>query len=101
MLMRRIYKSNKYRSMIRRISQKPRNDRKIKTVKFLFLLSIYTTVKMHYQFRHSKRAYLTSCTQTGQNLYNFGLSECNRIETHKHLLNLHSKEGEWVLSQEQ
>ena len=31
-----MYKSNKYRSMICRISQKPRNDRKIKTVKFLF-----------------------------------------------------------------
>ena len=35
-----IYKSNKYRSLLFRISKKPRNDRKIKTVKFLFLLSI-------------------------------------------------------------
>ena len=38
--MMHLYKSNQYRSMICRISQKPRNDRK-KTVKFLFLLSIY------------------------------------------------------------
>ena len=34
--MTHIYKSNKYRSIICRISQKPRNDRKIKPVKFLF-----------------------------------------------------------------
>ena len=33
-----IYKSNKYRSMVCRISQKPRNDRKIKTVKYLFFV---------------------------------------------------------------
>ena len=43
MRMTHIYKSNKYRSMIHWISQKPRNDRKIKTVKFLFWLSIYKT----------------------------------------------------------
>ena len=30
-----IYKNNKYRPVICRISQKPMNDRKIKTVKFL------------------------------------------------------------------
>ena len=41
MRMLNIYKSDKYRSMIYRISQKQRNDRKIKTVKFLFMLSIY------------------------------------------------------------
>ena len=41
MCMTHICKSNKYRSMICRISQKPRNDRTIKTVKFLFLLSIF------------------------------------------------------------
>ena len=43
--MMRIYKSNKYLSMICRISQKPRNDRILKTVKFLFLLSIYLKTK--------------------------------------------------------
>ena len=37
-----IYKSNKFRSLICRISQKPKNDRKIETVKFLFFLSIVT-----------------------------------------------------------
>ena len=35
-----IYKSNKYSSMICRIFQKQRHNRKIKTVKFLFLLCI-------------------------------------------------------------
>ena len=38
MCMVHIYKSNKYRSMISRISQKQRNDRKIKTVKFIFFV---------------------------------------------------------------
>ena len=34
--MMHIYKSKKYRTVICRISQNPRNDRKTKTVKFLF-----------------------------------------------------------------
>ena len=38
----RIYKSNKYRSLICRISQKPRNDRKIKTVKIILPVLIIT-----------------------------------------------------------
>ena len=41
MRMMHIYKSNIYRSMICRISQKPRNDRKIKTVKFLFFFFFF------------------------------------------------------------
>ena len=40
MHMMHIYKSNKWLSMICRTSQILRNGRKIKTVKFLFLLSI-------------------------------------------------------------
>ena len=46
-----IYKSNKYPSMICKIFQKQRHDRKIKTVKFLFLLSIYLLGEgLQYQF---------------------------------------------------
>ena len=40
--MLRIFKSNKYQSIICRIYQKLKiNDRKVKTIKFLFSLSIY------------------------------------------------------------
>ena len=43
MRMMHIYKRDKYRSIMSRISQNSKNDRKIETVKFLFsiLLSIY------------------------------------------------------------
>ena len=41
MRMMHIYKSNKYQSMICRISQKPRTDRKIKTVKVFFVKNTY------------------------------------------------------------
>ena len=41
MHMMHTYKSNKYRPMICRMSQKPRNDRKIKTVKFLYFIYLF------------------------------------------------------------
>ena len=40
MRMMHIYKSNKYRSIICRVSQNQRNNRKIKTVKFLFFCEV-------------------------------------------------------------
>ena len=54
MRMTHTYKSYKYRSMICWISQKPRNDRKIKTVKFLFLLSICCQLILPYDYDCSK-----------------------------------------------
>ena len=46
--------------MICRTSQKPRNDRKIKTVKFLFLLSIssvITDIRLHLENSKSKKGH--------------------------------------------
>ena len=50
MRMMYIYKSNKHWSIKCHISQNPRNDRKIKTVRFLFLLSIFCNCQFSCSF---------------------------------------------------
>ena len=55
MRMLNIYKSDKYRSMIYRISKKPRNDRKIKTVVSFFVKYRYTLMFYFIFFSFSRK----------------------------------------------
>ena len=55
MHMMHICKSNKYRSIINRVSQNPRCDRKIKTVIFLLSIQTYQT---HGNMYHSVEIYV-------------------------------------------